>query len=202
MPGFYDIEWDNSYQVTLHQTFLSQLVINRWFYICAEPYVGALSSIVSAFVSKWLPLLGAIQSQHLTYDHVTVLELFGERQSYDEVLSSEEGDVTSGEDLPAFFGSRFKLVPFNTRVRKGRKIFSGLTEVMVQANDIAPTYVSAFADVALAMNDVITAEGQDLLPSLLSPANTKHTGNIITQITTASWSGWSTQSSRKIGRGA
>lgn len=201
MPGFYDIEWDNSYQLSLHQTYHSQLVINRWFYICPEPYVGALSSVLAAFIAKWIDILQPIQSANLTYDKVVIAELFGERQTAEELVG-EVGGNDQGQDLPAFFGARYRLSPFNTRVRKGRKIFSGQRESAVQGDDIDPVYVTVYADVALAMNDVITAEGQDLLPSLLSPANTKHTGNIITQITSCIWSGWSTQSSRKIGRGA
>jgi hypothetical protein len=201
MTGFYDIEWDNCYQISLVQSYLSQLVINRWFYCCPEPYEGALSSIELAFEELWLPVLAEIQSTGLSYTNIIVTELFGDRQTLDTVLSAETGAVSGGEQLPAFFGSRFRLVPFNTRVRKGRKIFSGMRETVVQADDIAPTYVTPHANVALAMNDAIEAESQSLLPSLLSPANTKHAGNVITQINTASWTGWSTQSSRKIGRG-
>jgi hypothetical protein len=200
MTGFYDIEWDNSYQCTLVQSYLGENVVNRWFYICAEPYVGALSSIADAFQTLWVTVLQNIQSTGLDYTLVSVTELFGERQTYQEAITAS-GAIDAGQDLPAFFGARYRLTPFNTRVRKGRKIFAGMKEGVVESNDIAAAYVSNFASVALAMNDVLTAEGQDLLPSLLSPANTKHTGNVITQITTAIWSGWSTQSSRKVGRG-
>jgi len=202
MTGFYDIEWDNSYQVSLLQELLGELVINRWFYICAEPYVGSLESIALAFETLWLPLLQAITRDSLTYTNTVVQELFGDRQMFDNAIVDETGGLSVGEVLPAFFGARYRLVPFNTRVRKGRKIFAGMTEAEVQGNDIHPDYVAAHTAVALAMNDTITAESQDFLPSLLSPANTRHTGNIITQITSASWTGWSTQSSRKVGRGA
>lgn len=201
MPGFYDIEWENCYQWTLFQRLQQQLVINRWFYFCAEPYEGTLQAIDTELHALWVPLLQAVQRDSLTYERSIVQELFGDRLNFENVFA-ETGALLSGEVLPAFFGSRFRLIPFNNRVRKGRKIIAGITEDQVQGLDIQASFVDEHAAIALAMNDTVPVLGQDLLPSLLSPANTKHPGNIITQITSAIWSGWSTQSSRKQGRGA
>jgi len=202
MTGFYDIEWDNCYQINFLQTYKSQLLINRFFYLSPEPYVGALASVADAWDTHHLSVFEPIQMTTCVYDHIIVQELFGERQSYDKVLTGRNGSMASGQGLPAFFGAHYQLIPFNTRVRKGRKTFGGISEAMVEGDLVDSNYQDEIAAVGLLLNDAFTAEGQDFLPSLLSPANTKHATDVITQITTGVFVGWSTQSSRKIGRGA
>jgi hypothetical protein len=200
MTGFYDIEWDNCYQVTAKQSFMGQLVINRFFYVCPEPYEGSLVSIANYFAGNQVVVFKAWQSDDLEYTSIIVNALFGERQSYEKVLSGVIGE-DNGANMPAFFAAQFRIIPLNTRVRKGRKAFAGVTEAMIDGNDLNSAYAARFGSTAGQLYTVITAEGQDLLACLLSPANTKHTGNVITTALDADYVGWSTQSSRKIGRG-
>lgn len=199
--GFYDIEWSNCYQVSMVQEYLGQMVINRFFYHVQEEQPVSLELISTVFYGQWNIYAPPIQSQDCLYKFVRVLELFGNRQTY-------EGDVTGGNgsqgvaELPAFFVYRFGLVPLDTRVKKGRKAVSGMLEEMIDGAGIAAAYQTDFNDFATFIALPITVSSKTLLPSLLSPANTRHPTNIITTIVDGTLRGWSTQSSRKPGRGA
>lgn len=198
---FYQIEWTNCYQITMLQSYRSQLVVNRFFYQCAEAYVGAIQTVAETFAQYWNTFLPPIQSQEIAYDECRVVELFGERQGYNLVITGQNGSQ-AGAELPAFFGMRFTLTGQNTRVKKGRKIISGILEEMVEIDDIAAAYVNDADDVATFFGALLPSEGQNFYPALLSPWNTRHASDIITLVTSVAVSGWSTQSSRKIGRGA
>lgn len=199
--GFYDIEWNNCYEIRVLQTYRSQELVNRFFYQASDLYTGSLANMASAFYSVWNTYAAPIQSQELSYDHVIVAELFGDRQSYDNIIGSGNGSQ-AGAELPAFFGARFTLVPGNTRVKKGRKILSGILEEMVDLDGVAAGYAASVAAFAGILSGSFSVSPIDFNPVLLSPANTKHTGNVIAAVVSAAWTAWSTQNSRKIGRGS
>jgi len=198
---FYQIEWSRCYQITMLQTYRSQLVVNRFFHQCEDDYSGAIASIAGTFAAQWNTFMPPIQSQEITYDECRVVELFGDRQGYNLTISGQNGSQ-AGNELPAFFGLRYRLTGQNTRVKKGRKIISGILEEMVDIDEVAAAYVSDVDDVANWMESSFTADGQSFAPVLLSPWNTRHEGDVITPVVSVSVQGWSTQSSRKIGRGA
>lgn len=199
MPGFYDIEMPDCLQLTLKQTYLSQVCLNRFFYL-ASGEMGAPANIGNNWWTSYGAKLKPIQANDLTYDLINITILFGTRWSYDYTLTAQTGS-NEGDPLPAFMGSRFKLFPQYSRVRKGRKVFTAITESMVQGDDAAPGIVSALADVAVELSNTFTSDGIVFTPVLISPANTKHPNLSITPVTSATFVGWSTQSSRKIGRG-
>lgn len=199
--GFYDITWTNCFQISMLQVYRSQQVVNRFFYQCEDIYSGSLSDLATAFYNAWNAVAGPCQSQEVDYDKVIVQELFGDRQSYTNEVTGGNG-TQAGAELPAFFGARFTLTPLNTRVKKGRKILSGILEEMVDIDSVAAGYTASFNSFASFLGAVETWVTQDFTPVLLSPANTKHTGNVISKIGGAAFTAWSTQSSRKIGRGS
>ena len=198
---FYQIEWERCYQITQLQTYRSQLVVNRFFYQCEDVYAGSLSDLTAVFAGDWNTFMPPIQSQEITYDECRAVELFGERQGYNRTLSGQNGSQ-AGNELPAFFGMRFRMVGQNTRVKKGRKIVSGILEEMVDIDYIAAAYVSSANAVANWWEQPFSAAGQSFSPVLLSPWNTRHVNDVITPVISVDVLGWSTQSSRKIGRGA
>lgn len=199
--GFYDIEWTNCYQFTAAYYYRSQLIINRFFYQASGDYVESLADLLAAlrigFVTYLLPM---ISDQYTGYEY-KILRLYGDKQTD---LLTAVGDVggDNGAGLPAFFGYRYRLYPADTRVRKGRKIFTGVCEAAVDGDSLNAAYTAR----ATAISDWIVAtlpvHAVDFVPVLLSPANTRHTGNLVAEITVASYVGFSTQNSRKIGRGA
>jgi len=198
---FYQIEWARCYQISQLQTYRSQLIVNRFFYQCEEDYSGSLFLIAQSFAGAWNTFLPPIQSQEITYDECRVVELFDQRQGYNYTITGENGSQ-AGAELPAFFGLRYTFTPANTRVKKGRKIISGILEEMVDIDDVAAAYVSDVDDVANFFEGPISIGGQNFNPVLLSPWNTRHESDLVTLVTSVVQSGWSTQSSRKIGRGA
>lgn len=199
--GFYDIEWTDCYQFSMLQTYRSQQVINRFFYRTLDTYTGSLEAAAGGFYSWWSTHLTPFQSQELSYDSVILRELFGTKQTFEYEVVGGNGSQ-AGAELPAFFGARFSLSPADTRVKKGRKIFSGMLEEMVDIDTVAAGYADEVADIEAALNDGFSAGGSTFMPVLLSPANDRHTGNLIVAVLTATFRGWSTQGSRKIGRGS
>jgi len=198
---FYQIEWERCYQITMLQTYRSQLVVNRFFYQCESDYVGNIAQITNKFRTDWNTFMPPIQSQEITYDECRVVELFGERQGYNQTITGQNGSQ-AGAELPAFFGLRYRFTGANTRVKKGRKIVSGILEEMVDIDEVAAGYVGDTEDVANWWGQPFESDGQSFAPVLLSPWNTRHINDIITPVINVAVVGWSTQSSRKIGRGA
>lgn len=199
--GFYDIEWPRCYQISFLGSFLDQLIMNRFFYQAQDDYSGDLGALGSAITGDIMTNLLPWVSDDLSFSICRTLELFGDRQYDDNLLSGVVGE-DNGANLPAFFGARFTLYPANTRVKKGRKIFAGITEAMVEADGYNSGYNTRVANMATILQATMTVSSIDFIPVLLSPANSRHTGDVITAIIAASWTAWSTQGSRKIGRGA
>lgn len=199
--GFYDIEFSNCYQLTFNQAYKSQLVINRFFYQANGPVTDELNDVIEAMCDALLPTIENIQVGTLAYDYATLLELFDTRQSVQFSLTGETG-LLSGDGLPAFFGARWRLSSTDSRLRKGRKIFAGITEGEVDGDALSGTYTTEFAAVGTLLAYPLVLGDFTFTPVLLSPANTRHTGNLIVPIYHAGFAGWSTQGSRKVGRGA
>jgi hypothetical protein len=199
--GFYDIVWPNCYQISLFQSYLSQLVINRFFYQAEAEYTDSLAVIASTFWGMLDTPLSSLVAIDLTFTEIQVLELFGDEQQYNGLLTDQVG-LLAAPNLPAFFGSRIRFYPSDSRVRKGRKIFSGVVEDMVEENNLKATYEAAMTNLLAALVATLSVSEISFTPVMLSPANTRHTGNVVAAITAAQWAGWSTQGSRKVGRGA
>ena len=201
MTGFYDIDFANCYQLTFHQTFLGQLVLNRYFYQTNGPYTDEMSEAAESLSDSLLPVVSNLQHESLDYDWCILQELFGDRQQVLFPLTGTTG-LLSGNALPAFFGSRWRLHCTDSRIRKGRKIYAAITEGMVEEDNISGTYSTEQAALKAILQAPLVLGDFTWTPVLLSPANTRHTGNLIVPIYYAAWAGWSTQGSRKVGRGA
>jgi len=199
--GFYDITFVDCYQLTINQTFKAQLVINRYFYQCNGPYTDELTELAENLSDALLDVLEPIQHYDCVYDFATILELFGDRQSVQFPFTARNGSAT-GVSLPAFFGARWRLHCTDSRIRKGRKIYAGIPEESVDGNNLASGMSDEYAAVSAKLQEVLVLGDFSFTPVLLSPANTRHTGNLIVPVYYAAWAGWSTQGSRKIGRGA
>lgn len=195
------IEWTNVYQIVWKQTLFSQLIINRAFYQALGTFPGGLSDIAVAFEADWGSYMLPFQSDELTLTNVVVTEMWDERNTYDKPVSGGEGQ-DNGACLPAFFGYRFRLVPERTRVRKGRKIVAGVCEQAVDQNSLNSAYSARIASATSFLQATRTIIDVDFAPVLLSPANTKHTADIVSFVVSAEYMGFSTQGSRKLGRGA
>lgn len=198
--GFYDIEWTNCYQLSSVFYYRSQLIVNRFFYKTSGDYVESLQDVLATWQFNWQTVILPMFSDGYTGFEYRILRLFGDRQTD---LRSAVGDT--GQDnqaqLPAFFGQRYRLYPADTRVRKGRKIFTGCTEAMVDGDSLNAAYTARSAAIAAFLSGTLSINQVDFVPSLLSPANTRHTANLTAEITVATFAGFSTQNSRKIGRG-
>jgi len=198
--GFYDIEWTNCFQISAVFDYKGQLCINRFFYKASGDYVESLADVLLVFQSNFTTaLLPFLSDQYTGYEY-RILKLYDDKQTD---LLSAVGDT--GEEisagLPAFFGYRFRMYPADTRIRKGRKIFAGVVEAAVDGDLLNGAYSARAAAVAAFIQATMLVHSVDFVPALLSPANTRHIGNLIAEITVAQFVGFSTQNSRKIGRG-
>jgi hypothetical protein len=199
--GFYDIEWVDCYQISLLQTYLSQQLINRYFYKARATVSEDLNEIAEAWWIEYETWGPPIQSELVSYMEVRVLELFGTRQRAQFFPTGEIGDVV-GNPLPAFFSGTWRLGPADTRIKKGRKALGGMTEAEVDGNIVNATFVAAFANFSSFLISSFAVGAATFDPVLLSPANTLHATDIVSGVASASWRWWSTQSSRKTGRGS
>jgi len=199
--GFYELEWEDCYQVTWIQHYRSQLVVNRQFYRALNSVPVDLSDLADEAFTFENTYMGPLQVQALTYDVVAVLALFGTKQSFQKYITGANGQ-DGGAGLSPFFGMRFRLVPADSRVRKGRKILSGVSELMTDGDNLAGGYATDVNDYCQALASGLLVNGQGLGPVLLSPGNMRHQTILISTVEEVQYAGWSTQNSRKIGRGA
>lgn len=195
------IEWTNVYQIVWKQSYISGLIVNRSFYQALGDPESGLAGIANLFKQIWVDNVLPLQSDSLNLTNVVVTQMYGERAFYDLPVTGQPGG-DNGADLPGFFGMRFQLVPERTRVKKGRKIIGGICEEAVNGNLIADAYLARVAALCNAFEDTYTLDDVDFFHVLLSPANTKHTADIATAVIGCNSMGFSTQGSRKLGRGA
>jgi hypothetical protein len=195
------IEWTNVYQIVWKQSYISGLIVNRSFYVALGEPASGLPGIANLFKQVWVDNVLPLQSDSLNLTNVVVTQMYGERAFYDLTVTGQPGQ-DNGADLPGFFGIRLQLVPERTRVRKGRKIIGGICEEAVDGNNIAGAYAARVATLCAAMEDTYTLDDVDFQHVLLSPANTKHAADIMTFVVACNSMGFSTQGSRKLGRGA
>lgn len=199
--GFYDLEWEDCYQVSWLQHYRSQLCVNRLFYQAVDAVPVNLSDLADAAYTFWNTYAGPLQVQACTYDQVNVLALFGNKQGFQKYISGGNG-ADGGAGLPPFFGMRFRLLPDDSRVRKGRKILTGVSELMTDGEGLATAYSTDVNDFETALQVGLLVNSQALQPVILSPGNNSHLGQIISEVLDVQYAGWSTQNSRKVGRGA
>lgn len=199
--SIYDINWPFVYQVSMRQEYLSQQVINRFFYHVFDNVALGLEDVAVAFFNWWNAYSPAIQSQDCLYKTVHVLEMFDDKQQFEYDVTGGNGSQGVSE-LPAFFALRFKLFPADTRIKKGRKSLAGVIEEMVDGNNIAAAYVQPCTNWASSFVSGLTSGAHVLEPVLLSPANLRHPTNLQAKVLECIVGGFSTQNSRKAGRGA
>lgn len=200
LMGFYDIEWEDAIQVTMRQELLSQMIINRFFYKSLGAYVSSPLAIAQAWYAEWVTYATTLQSYVCSYEEVAVLQLSSPGQQASHYPSAENGSDV-GAVLPAFFAHYFRVVSVDSRIKKGRKAIAGVTESMVSGNSLDGNYTAIAAAFAAWLASPLIVDTDTFYPVLLSPANTRHTGNLASDIVSATWAGWSTQNSRKPGRG-
>lgn len=199
--NFYDIEWTDSYQITVEQELFEQVVINRFFYRATSTYSGALNDVVSTFRSLWNTYVPLVQTDELTCQELRILELFGDRQQAAiQGLGGEGQD--NGAALPQWFAFTWRLWPSDTRVRKGHKRIAGVCEQAVDGNTLNSGYQDRIDDITSFLANSLSVSGTEFLPTLLSPENSIHSGNLAPAVAVAQFTGFTTQSSRKTGRGA
>lgn len=201
LMGFYDIEWANCIQITMRQKLNNQMVINRFFYQSIGSYVASPAWIAQTWFDTWLAVAEPLQSYLCTYEEVIVLQLDSPGQQASFYPTASNGSDT-GAVLPAFMAHYFREVASDSRIKKGRKAISGVTEPMVDGEGLASGFTAIAAAFAAFLADALLVDDDTFYPVLLSPANTRHTGDLSSVITAATWVSWSTQSSRKAGRGS
>lgn len=198
--GFYDIEWTNCFQISALFYYRSQQVVNRFFYKASGDYVESLADVLATFRQQWINVILPMFSLSYTGYEYRILQLYGAKQT-DLLSAVGDSGQDNGAELPAFFGQRYRLYPADTRIRKGRKIFAGCTEAMVDGDSLNAAYTVRATAICTFLSATMTIHEVDFVPALLSPANTRHTGNLTAEVTVATFVGFSTQNSRKIGRG-
>lgn len=201
-PGsFYDIEWTDCYQISAVFFYKSQEIVNRFFFKSSGDYVESLQDVLENFQAGFVANVLPMVSDGYTGYEYRILRLFGDRQTD---LRSAVGDTgeDNGAGLPAFFGYRFRLYPADTRIRKGRKIFTGVSEAAVDGDTLNAAFTARAAAIAAWLTETRNVHEVDFVPMLLSPANTRHATNLTAELTVATYVGFSTQNSRKIGRGS
>jgi len=198
--GFYDIEWERCIQITMRQKLQNQMIINRFFYQALGTYVSSPALIALTWYQDWVTYATELQTYLCTYEEVVCLQLASPGQQASYYPTAENGSDT-GAALPAFFNHYFRAASVDSRIKKGRKALAGVTEPMVDGTGLASGFTALAAAFAGWLASPLLVGDDTFYPVLLSPANQRHTGNLSANIVSASWVSWSTQSSRKAGRG-
>lgn len=143
------------FQVTDHQTYLGQEIVNVYHYINRRED-GNAQTLADAFIADVLPWVTPIQSADLQHTRVSVINL-NDEGDFADVVSSIPGNTTEvGDNLPSFYAARLTLIRSTRAVRNGAKRYAGLVEGGVSGNTVDGNILLALQDLATALENPVT----------------------------------------------
>lgn len=170
------------------------------------PTPQELANFNSDFVTKVLTPIRNATSQAMDWDEIETFVIEDpENLRWISGLGSE--GVISGECLPAYFTMYFRLEVPQRLTRPGRKAISGVPETLY-ATETAwnPAFNAQIAALEGCFNDTISDGTNNWEPTVCRIIRDPNTGQEVIQrsqvVTVGRFIRFSTQNSRKIGRGS
>lgn len=192
------------YRTVLKYRYQNQECRNRFYYNNAADDGSAVTLNILMLRIVLPDLANIMHDQCQMYELETVA--LDDPFDFNTLPFIENGNI-AGEGLPAFVTSTYTLFPTRRDIRKGRKAFSGVSELIIaDGGAIAAPYLTVINQVANVLQFQLPASTTDPNPSsLYDPALYRAPGGtlptVLAPIGEASFRWFSTQNSRKVGRG-
>lgn len=186
------------YRLVQSYTYEGQTCQNGYWYQFTSGFSHSAAQLSAAFAADILPLLTVLRHTSITTDVLDVKNM-GDGSDYFTFMYATGAGVNAGTSQSKFDAWSITLASANWLVGKGGKRYAGLTESMLDGGGVANSTVEADLDaLAIALADPLINGGTTYMPVIVSPANTRHSGNLIEPIVAAlAHYPKSTQNSRK-----
>jgi len=193
----------DAYQLKLHSTFSGQECLNVFYYASSGSGDGNCADLNDAFIAHVLGAIAATLSDLLSF---TLVESF----NIDTVGDFAETAVAvsgarGGDAMPPFVATGFKFLRADRTIRNGAKRFAGVSEA---DSDDGITrvagYVTTSNAAAVAMENILTGALDSSTPILFHKTNPPGTplagsAHVLNGVV---WERFTSQNTRKIGRGS
>lgn len=129
------------FDVTLKGTFQGQVIINHFYYGCAElglPYGGPVVDVATDFANIVLPLMLPLLSVGTVFDSIDIEEHVSGTAVATLALTAGNSGTAGGDALPAFNALSFRSVRTSSQVPRAQKRFGGLSELTVTNGVLNP----------------------------------------------------------------
>lgn len=168
---------------------------NRFFYSALTSPFGNAGDLGIAFVADVLPTIGACLTSLFT-DQIIRVRNLGDDTDFTEFATTQVGlrasTIQSQWDAWGFW-----LLPSSYLIRKGSKRFAGVADVDVSSRMPVAGVVDELNELAVALGVLITGLVAEYTPTIYSPANQTHPGDLYVPVSGAVFKRFTTQNSRK-----
>lgn len=188
------------YEIAVEARFKGQQCVNRFHYY--EETLGSpnYNTLHTAFINDVLVDILTIQSQNYVMRELRITPLFGTDLGL-VGANIQTGGQSSPADLPPFMAWKFKLLHGDRRVRPGQKRFAGVTEGAVDDETYNSSLATAVSALSVSLAQTLTDGSLNFVPVIVHYPSDKYPSIILAQVVSAIFTGWTTQNSRKAGRG-
>lgn len=186
------------YELTQTYEYLGRRCQNKYWYLATEEVVHSASALLTRFAEDVLIYLPDLRHTSIGIDLLSAKNM-GNGADFATLATDNGAGTNSGTQQSKFDAWSITLVTGNWLVGKGGKRYAGLTETMLDAGGVASAALEPVLDtLAAVLSNVLTGTGGQYTPVILSPANTRHEGDLIEPIINAIPNyAKSTQNSRK-----
>jgi hypothetical protein len=151
------------YKVTLEQDYLSQRIVNTWFYEHVALDDDAQLFCLNAFEEDILPSLADCQSVNLTYFSLRCANVTGTLADVAR-LPDPSGGTRTLTDINSFTAAGIRLNRTTKETRNGYKRIAGMGEEDTTGNTWTTAYTILLLALAGYMDDIITIGTQSFYP--------------------------------------
>lgn len=188
------------YQVKIKGTYLGQNWLNRFYYDNANDDGDAETLNVELLLDV-IPAMRGIMHSGASF---TELETIALDDPFDYSTSGlDQVGSVGGEGLPAFVTSTFSLIPGRRDIRRGRKAFAAVSELVIaDGGQLTASFVPQYNAMIVALKKQLvgglgtTAPGSLYTPALYRPP-LDGDPPILAPVTDVIFRWFSTQNSRK-----
>ena len=188
------------YKVILEGVLLGQKVMNVFHYASTVPGTGAAPLLLQLFRDDVVPSIVTPLSDKVVFQKITVQNLVDFGNAAVDVISST--GLRTGDISGPFDAWGFRLIPETMFFKQGAKRFAGVAE-----GDISDGYPTTFQDIRLTtlaakLLKTLPSSFHAYKPAIAATINVLGTPiEFFPDIIAASFSWYTTQNTRKRGRG-
>ena len=189
------------FQIIDTQYYLGQGILNIYYYKATAGSAANAQNCVAGWIAGPLPEILAIQDVDMEHNAFTCINLDDPTDFFvDFPTSGNIGTYTGTHPLAAWAAFSFMYHRATRACRNGWKRFAGIDEEVVAGNEIVPGFLSTVNALATALGTTIDGFGNQYIPRIVRknavPALSEDFG-----VTSVSFRGYTTQNTRKPGRG-